>query len=58
MAGEQLCGRGPHGLGGQQNEQYPVVRPGSKVANKGCMDRSVARRLRHDWGELDVSEES
>ena len=50
MAGEQLCGRGPHGLGGQQAEQEPAVWPGSKVANKGCMDRSMARRLRHVFG--------
>lgn len=42
MAGEQLCGRGPHGRGGQQAEQEPA----RKVADKVCMDRSTARRLR------------
>lgn len=50
MAGEQLCGRGPHDLDGQQAQQEPAVWPGSKVANSGYMDRSTDRRLRHVIG--------
>lgn len=54
MAGEQLCGRDPRGLGGHQAEQEPSVWPGSQQRLYGQKYGQETERC--DYGDMDVSE--